>query len=63
LAAEIKAEYDVDAILFPEGKGIFDVLSNGVLIYSKYETGRFPEPWEVNKRLQQNAVVDEKTAD
>lgn len=37
----------MDAVLFEEGKGIFDVVRDGELVYSKYETGRFPEPGEV----------------
>jgi selT/selW/selH-like putative selenoprotein len=47
LAAELKESFDVESTLFPEGKGIFDVLLDSKLIYSKYETQRFPEPNEV----------------
>tara|TARA_R110002110_G_scaffold153501_3_gene346893 strand:+ start:289 stop:417 length:129 start_codon:yes stop_codon:yes gene_type:complete len=39
--------------LHPEGKGIFDVSLNGALIYSKYETGRFPAPGEITHLIQQ----------
>jgi selT/selW/selH-like putative selenoprotein len=34
-------------VLFAEGKGIFDVILNGELIFSKYQTGSFPGPGEV----------------
>ena len=33
--------------LLPEGKGIFDVKVDNELVYSKYETGRFPDSSEV----------------
>lgn len=44
--------FSVKAELFEEGKGIFDVIRDGDLVYSKYETGRFPESGEVSKILQ-----------
>jgi predicted Rdx family selenoprotein len=31
----------------PGGKGQFDVLRDGELIFSKHETGRFPENGEI----------------
>jgi selT/selW/selH-like putative selenoprotein len=34
-------------VLHAQGQGIFDVSLDGKLIFSKYETGRFPEPGEV----------------
>jgi len=49
LAAELKENFNVEAELFAEGKGIFDVLMDSSLIYSKYETNRFPNPNEVTK--------------
>ena len=42
MAAELKAEYDIESVLFAEGKGIFDVLLDGKLIFSKYKEDRFP---------------------
>jgi predicted Rdx family selenoprotein len=32
------------------GRGQFDVLADGVLLFSKKETGRFPQPGEVEER-------------
>jgi len=49
LADELKRNFAVESELFAEGKGIFDVVIDGNLAYSKYETGRFPEPGEVTK--------------
>ena len=41
-----------------EGRGgIFDVKANGELIYSKHETGRFPEEAEIIKRLKPLAAA------
>jgi selT/selW/selH-like putative selenoprotein len=47
LAAELRNSFAAEAELFAEGKGIFDVVVDGKLVYSKYETGRFPEAGEV----------------
>jgi predicted Rdx family selenoprotein len=44
----------VETELFAEGKGIFDVVVDGDIIYSKYKTGRFPELDEVTTILNQS---------
>jgi selT/selW/selH-like putative selenoprotein len=41
-----------DATAVPGGKGQFDVLADGELIYSKRETGRFPEDGEILEALR-----------
>jgi selenoprotein W-related protein len=41
-----------DATAIPGGKGQFDVLADGELIYSKRETGRFPEDGEILEALR-----------
>jgi|TARA_B100001964_G_scaffold235363_1_gene295350 predicted Rdx family selenoprotein len=51
LADELDENFSVKAELFEEGKGIFDVIRDGELVYSKYDTGRFPESGEVSKLL------------
>jgi selT/selW/selH-like putative selenoprotein len=33
-------------------RGIFDVVADGALIYSKHQTGRFPEDDEVLSQLR-----------
>ena len=51
MAAAIKAAKGIDATLSPGHKGIFDVIADGTTIYSKHETGRFPEDDEVLRQL------------
>jgi selT/selW/selH-like putative selenoprotein len=47
LAAELKERYGVDSTLKPGHGGVFDVVADGRLVYSKKETKRFPRPGEV----------------
>jgi predicted Rdx family selenoprotein len=42
-----------DAGAIPGGKGQFDVLADGRLVYSKHETGRFPDDGEVLAALRE----------
>ena len=51
MAARIKQEKGVEATLVKGDNGIFDVVVDGVRIYSKDETGRFPEDEEVLSQL------------
>jgi len=44
----------VESELLAEGKGIFDVVVDGDIVYSKYKTGRFPESNEVTAILNQS---------
>jgi predicted Rdx family selenoprotein len=37
----------VDTTVTPGGKGQFDVVHDGKLVYSKHETGRFPGEAEI----------------
>jgi len=49
LSAEIQQRFpNAQVTLVPQGKGIFDVSAQGVLVYAKYATGRFPQPGEVS---------------
>ena len=43
MAAKIKESLGVEPRLIPEGRGIFDVVVDGNLMYSKFETGTFPD--------------------
>ena len=52
LAAELKKNFNVDARLTQGSKGIFDVKVDGKLVYSKFETGRFPDDEEVTEILK-----------
>jgi len=43
------AGFEADAL--PGSKGQYDVIADGRLVFSKAETGRFPEPGEVRAVL------------
>ena len=53
LADEIGKAFDVHVNLIPGSGGIFDVIADGDVIFSKFKTGRFPKLGEVAKKLQQ----------
>jgi predicted Rdx family selenoprotein len=40
-----------EATATPGGKGQFDVLADGTLVFSKHEQGRFPEDGEIRAVL------------
>jgi selT/selW/selH-like putative selenoprotein len=42
----------VEANLVTGGNGIFDVIVDENLVFSKFETGRFPNPGEIVKKLK-----------
>lgn len=42
----------MEAQLIPGGGGVFDVKADDKLVWSKKETGRFPEHEEVMQRLE-----------
>jgi selT/selW/selH-like putative selenoprotein len=39
------------AVATPGGKGQFDVVADGELVFSKHELGRFPEEGEILRLL------------
>jgi len=43
LAAKIEQALGVEPELIPKGGGIFDVVVDGDLVYSKFDTGTFPD--------------------
>ncbi|MCP3903833.1 MAG: hypothetical protein GY715_09380 [Planctomycetes bacterium] len=49
MAAHLKQKFDVDTELIEGSGGVFDVKLDGELIYSKDETGTFPEHVEIEK--------------
>ncbi|MBK8597913.1 MAG: Rdx family protein [Holophagales bacterium] len=51
MAAELKKALGVDSTLRKGSGGVFDVVVDGRLVYSKRDTGRFPEPGEVTAAL------------
>jgi len=48
---EITEKLGVEATAIPGGKGQFDVLSDGRMLFSKASEGRFPEPDEILAQL------------
>lgn len=52
MADEIKDQFGVQAELIKGSGGIFDVVVDGKMIYSKHQTGRFPENDEVISTME-----------
>ena len=51
LAEELRKNFGVGVKLVPGRNGIFDVIVDGGIVFSKYEAGRFPDHGEVSSRL------------
>lgn len=47
MADALKKQFGAESELVKGGGGIFDVKVDGKLIYSKHQTGRFPEHKEI----------------
>ena len=45
--------FGLKAKLIPGSNGIFDVIVDGELVFSKDKTGRFPNPGELVTKLKQ----------
>jgi len=52
LAAAIKRAHGVEPTLIEGSGGVFDVSVDGKLVYSKHQTGRFPEEHEILAQLK-----------
>jgi selT/selW/selH-like putative selenoprotein len=52
LAAELKERFVVDSTLKAGHGGVFDVVVDGRLVFSKKETKRFPRPGEVGDAIE-----------
>lgn len=52
MAAELKEATGTEAVLIAGRGGVFDVIVDGKLIYSKAKTGRFPNSGEVAEKLK-----------
>jgi selenoprotein W-related protein len=49
----LKFKQDIASLtLVPEGGGLFEVIVDGKLIYSKKATGQFPEPEAIVKEVR-----------
>jgi len=53
LADELHKAFNVEAKLIPGRSGIFDVIVDGELVFSKFKVGRFPESGEIVSKLKQ----------
>ena len=53
LAEEVRQSVGAEAQLVAGSGGVFDVVVDGNLVYSKAQTGRFPDPGEVSRKLNQ----------
>jgi selT/selW/selH-like putative selenoprotein len=49
VAAELEKAFGVQSELIPGSGGVFTVTVDGRVVYSKAETGGFPEPGEAAK--------------
>ena len=52
LAEELRKNHGVEVKLVPGRNGIFDVLVDGEMVFSKYKAGRFPNYDEVASKLK-----------
>jgi len=53
LAARLQDEFGIDARLVEGEKGVFDVVADGDLLFSKHAAGRFPDEQEIVEKLRQ----------
>ena len=51
MADALKDRYGVDVKLIESGGGVFEVVKDGELIFSKKAIGRFPEHNEIFEKL------------
>ena len=52
LADELQDAFGVEATLVPGSGGAFEISVDGKLEFSKFQTGRFPEPGEIVQKLK-----------
>ncbi len=57
MAEEIKKAFGVETEFLKGFEGSFDVIVDGETIFSKFETGRFPEPGEIRKLIKAKFVT------
>ena len=52
MAAELYNAFGVNANLIPGRNGIFDVIVDGELVFSKFKVGSFPQQGELASKLK-----------
>ena len=55
MAAELKQAFGAQVKLVEGSGGVFDVTVDGKRVYSKHETGRFPDEGEVVELIQKSS--------
>jgi len=55
LAASLKQEFGVEPELIRGTNGVFDVVVDDQLVFSKHDSGRFPDDGEVEARIRRLA--------
>jgi selT/selW/selH-like putative selenoprotein len=53
LADELQKEFSIETSLIPGELHSFDVIVNGVFVFSKSEEQRFPKPEEIIKKIKE----------
>lgn len=53
LAAKISEELGIEAVLNKGVAGVFDVIADGTVVFSKLEEQRFPQDTEIIEALKQ----------
>ena len=53
LAADLKEKFGINAELIQSGGGVFEVVADGELVFSKKKLGRFPEHQEVFDEIEE----------
>ncbi|MBU2515009.1 SelT/SelW/SelH family protein [bacterium] len=48
----IKKDLGIKTKLKPSGGGVFEIRVNGDLIYSKIQTGQFPDEFDIIEKLK-----------
>ncbi len=48
----MEKEFGIEAKLIAGSGGVFDVFVDGILVYSRSKTGRFPNPGELVEKLR-----------
>jgi selenoprotein W-related protein len=54
VSAEIEQHYQVAPRLTAGGGGVFDVVVDDCLLFSKHDSGRFPDVGEIASLIQQH---------
>ncbi|MBU0496038.1 MAG: Rdx family protein [Chloroflexi bacterium] len=52
MADELRQAFGAESRMIAGQGGVFDVTVDGKLVFSKFQTGRFPEPGEIVQLLE-----------